>query len=93
MEVTPRETSIMRHTLGLDYQDSPFRNNFYSCPGHSDEPHLESLVAKGLMTKRRDPFDEVNESYVYSVTEQGRQKIMESHPNFVQQPHVETAEA
>jgi hypothetical protein len=88
VEITPREMGVMRHSLGLDYQDSPYRNNFVAGPGHSDMPHLESLVSKGLMVKRRAPFDEVNESYVFYVTEEGRQKTMESHPNFVQQANA-----
>ena len=85
MEITPQEMSIMLHSLGLDYKDSPFRNHFVAGPGHREISHLESLVSKGLMVKRRDPFDEVNESYVYHVTDEGRQKTMEGHPNFVQQ--------
>ena len=85
MKITPREISIMRHSLGLDYQDSPYRNNFVAGPGHSDMSYLESLVAKGLMVKRKDPFDEINESYVYHVTEIGRLKAMEKNPTFGQQ--------
>jgi hypothetical protein len=78
VEITPREMSIMRHSLGLDYHDTPYRNHFVAGTGHSDMPHLESLVSKGLMVKRRDSLDEINESYVFHVTEEGRQKTMES---------------
>jgi hypothetical protein len=85
VEITLREMSIIKHLLGLDYKDSPFRNHFVAGPGHSDIKHLESLVSKGLMEKRSDPFDEVNENYIYHVTDEGRQKAIESHPNFVQQ--------
>lgn len=80
MEITPREMSIMRHSLGLDYQDSAYRNNFVAGPGHSDMPYLESLVSKGLMTKRLYTPDEINESYVYHVTEIGKKIATENYP-------------
>ena len=87
-EVTDDDMKKLRHMLGATEhrpkENWGFRNYFAAGPGHSDEPHLESLVSKGLMTKRRDVFDEMHESYLYHVTDQGRQKVMESHPNILQ---------
>lgn len=71
MEVTVEEQHIIRHSLGLNYKKVSFRNHFVSGSGSSDYEHLESLVSKGLMVKRPDPFDEVNGNFVYHVTEAG----------------------
>lgn len=71
MELTVKEQHVVRHSLGLDYKKVSFRNNFVAGPGHREMSELNSLVEKGAMVKRPDPFDEVNENYVYHVTEAG----------------------
>lgn len=76
MEITSREMSIMRHSLGLDSQDEPYRNNFVAGIDHSDIPQLESMVSKGLMIKRKYILDEVNDSYVFHVTCKGKREVM-----------------
>jgi hypothetical protein len=71
LEVTLAERKILRHTLGLERAKAPYRNRFVTNKGTTDYPICESLVAKGLMKKQRDPFDEINESYLYYATETG----------------------
>ena len=56
-------------------KDKPYRNHFVAGPGHADEHTLNSLVSKGLMVKRPDPFDEVNGNFVYHVTDEGKAAI------------------
>jgi hypothetical protein len=75
MEITKQERELLRHALGLDYQTEPFRNHFVSGTRCDNFKDLEKLVELGLMTKRKDPFDEVNQSFVFHVTEKGKKVV------------------
>lgn len=75
MNLSKSESHVIRHSLGLTYKDKPYRNHFVAGPGHADEHTLNSLVSKGLMVKRPDPFDEVNGNFVYHVTDEGKAAI------------------
>lgn len=79
MKVTSKEERIIRHSLGLCRSKTPYRNRFVAGPGHADEPELNSLVSKGLMVKSPDPFDEINESFIYRVTESGLAAVQGEH--------------
>ena len=76
MELTEKEIKVIRHSLGLDYQKEPFRNHFVAGEGHSEMPILESLISKGAMVKRPDPFDEVNGNFIFHVTEDGKAAVL-----------------
>lgn len=73
MEVSDKELHILQHSLGLTYGRKEYRNHFCTGEGSTDFPHCESLVSKGLMTKRQAPFNEMSNEYLYHVTEEGRQ--------------------
>jgi hypothetical protein len=81
MEVTKEEKDILRHTLGLDYNPEPFRNYFVSGTRCDNFKDLEKLVELGLMTKRKDPFDEVNESFVFHATKKGKEVALDKGGN------------
>jgi DNA-binding PadR family transcriptional regulator len=70
--MTQEETHILKHALGLDQAKESYRNYYYAGSDHEDFDTLEKLVTEGLLTRRRDTFDEMSISYVYSVTEKGK---------------------
>lgn len=73
MTLTPEQQHILLHTLGLDWKREPYRNYFVACPGHDDLPHLEALVAAGLMEQRRRPGFLPEDDAVFSTTDAGRE--------------------
>jgi hypothetical protein len=73
VDVSNKELHILQHSLGLQYSKEEYRNHFCTGEGSVDYPHCESLVLKGLMSKHKDPFNEVHVQYIYQVTEEGRQ--------------------
>jgi hypothetical protein len=69
--MTDEQREIMRHALGLNRRGSEYRNYFVTGPGSTDYPHIEALVAAGMMTKRAgnvlSGYDDT-----YMVTDAGR---------------------
>lgn len=78
MDLTKQELHVLQHSLGLTRGKAEYRNHFVTGSGSVDFPICEGLVEKGLMSKRRDPFNEMSEQFVYHVTEEGRQKAKEA---------------
>lgn len=71
VEITKKQEHIIRHSLGIDYAEQPYRN-YYMIYSNSDGfDELEKLVELGLMTRRRNNLEEVNKSYIYHVTDKG----------------------
>lgn len=64
-----RGQEILRHALGWPKY---YRNRFVSGPDCDNFADCEALVSAGLMSKRSYGLDEVNESYLYVVTEAGK---------------------
>ena len=62
------EREILEHTLGIG--EGGDRNYFSAGPNHSDQPILDSLYEKGLMSFRKSPF--TKNDRVYHVTSAGR---------------------
>lgn len=62
-EITEKEMHVLEHTLGLDYRELPFRNNFVTSKGTASYPICEGLVAKKLMIRQQN--------IVYCATEKG----------------------
>jgi hypothetical protein len=77
MKITKEERHIIKHSLGITRGNESYRNHFCTGEGSKDYPHCESLVCKGLMTKRRDPFDEFGNQNIYHVTDAGINAIEE----------------
>jgi hypothetical protein len=74
-KLSNKELHILQHTLGLDYKTRPFRNYFITGKGTDDYKYCESLVLKGLMNKYKNTFNELEEEYIYTVTEKGKDAI------------------
>lgn len=74
MNLSPEQTQVLRHALGLDYGPKVYRNRFVTGPGTSDYPHCEELVVLGLMT-RRGPSELTGGDYCYAVSEAGLQAL------------------
>ncbi len=69
------ETEIIRHSLGLDHSKKPDRNYFFAGPGHEDYPLLEKMVVEGKLVRRLDRLNQMDISYIYQVTPDGRKCI------------------
>jgi hypothetical protein len=70
VELTKEERRILGHSLGLDTHRGRgipkiYRNRFCSCPGHSEQPLIDSLVQKACMVESNI------EGFLYHVTQYG----------------------
>ena len=72
-EITIDELEIIKHSLGLNYKKEPFRNYFSTNEKGKDFDTCESLVSKGLMIKRVDPF---GNGFVYQISELGKKEVL-----------------
>ncbi len=72
-DLTEVQREEMRHALGLNYDDKPTRNYFYT---DSDDSDWNDLVEKGYASKRLG-WDE--ESAYFSVTEEEKKVLGVSH--------------
>jgi hypothetical protein len=68
------ERDLLKHALGLDYKDKPFRNHFVAGASHSDYEYLEDLVAQGFMIKRKSPMNELQDEFIYHCTDKGKEE-------------------
>lgn len=59
IEVSPYQTDLMKHCIGLDYKKKPYRNYFCTSPEDKD---WTELVSKGLAAKSNK---EPNNSCIY----------------------------
>lgn len=69
---------VLRHAIGLDDSgkagpQGEFRNHFVTGERSTDFAMCEDLVRLELMTRRRYVLDEMSPSYVYHVTEAGKE--------------------
>lgn len=48
IEVSETQLSYMKHALGLDYENRPYRNRFFT---DESDPNWNDLVGKGLAVK------------------------------------------
>jgi len=67
-KVTIEQLDLMRHTVGLDRSDNPYRNYFSADEGHTHWNSLIELVEMGLMTKRKST---VSSDTIFHITNQG----------------------
>lgn len=51
-----KEIEIIKHSLGYDYRNYSFRNDFVTKPSSEDGIICEGLVSKGLMTRHSEKF-------------------------------------
>jgi hypothetical protein len=70
-DITSEQLQILRHTLGLNYHDTPSRNYFHAGP-EAEEPALMSLKALGLMDSRKAPAFCHEGDMTYFATEAGK---------------------
>lgn len=52
-EITLKQSRLMRHALGLDYDKKSFRNHYACCPGCDDHKRWMELVDAGFATVRK----------------------------------------
>jgi len=64
--LSPAERKNMRHALGLDVADAPYRNRFVS---YGADEIWEGLVARGLAVC--PPFPTKTQQRLYAVTDRG----------------------
>ena len=80
-DTTKHQLELMQHALGInENRREPYRNYFLASGGHSDNAHLESLVAAGLMSSRTAPSFCAEDDVVYHVTEAGRELAIAALP-------------
>ncbi len=76
IELRNRYCEIIVHSLGIKQKgDKPYRNYFFTGKDSSDYYDLENMVKAGLMVKRKDYFNQVSESFIYQVTDKGKELI------------------
>ena len=71
MNLSNKEFHILKHSLGLKKGKDIYRNHFVTGEGSADYPICETLVEKGLLFKRQALFDEIDDRYIYHVTDEG----------------------
>ena len=65
------QVHILRHSLGLTYGDTIYRNHFVTGEGSDDHPHCMALVEAGLM-RRTEPNAATGGMDLFRVTEAGK---------------------
>lgn len=75
ISVTLQEIEIIKHTLGYDYRDYSFRNDFVTHHTSPDGTICEELVKKGLMEKSCRNRNLVGDSCLYYCTDKGKDFI------------------
>lgn len=56
VELTDAQDHVLRHALGLDWSERPYRNGFKAPLGHAERGVCEVLVDVGLMGLAHDCF-------------------------------------
>lgn len=81
MTPTSYQISLLQHAIGVcPDQRNPHRNHFVAGSGHHDMPHLEALVAGGLMEVRRAPAFLHDGDSVFAATEAGQSTALQHLP-------------
>ncbi|MBB4865298.1 hypothetical protein HNP46_004179 [Pseudomonas nitritireducens] len=80
LDVSSNQLDWLMHTLGLNYQDEPFRNHYVISSGDADEPEMDKLVEMGLMIKRPAPKFCADDQIAYYATEAGKAYAIEHKP-------------
>ena len=75
ISLTLKEIEIIKHSLGYDYKNYSFRNDFVTPPTSSDGVICEGLVDKGLMI-RHNYKQLPGESVLYTCTDDCKKLIM-----------------
>lgn len=78
-EITVQQLEKLRHTLGLNYHDTPSRNHFHAGDEGSD-PDLLALQAAGLMYSRKAPSFCDENDLVFHATDEGKAYAIERQP-------------
>ncbi len=69
-----KERNILLDALGLDRTKKAYRNFYAASAGHYSNKELGNLVKNGLLTKRKDPFNDFG-GIVYHVTDVGKKVL------------------
>lgn len=77
-DISTEQLSILRHTLGLNYNDTPSRN-FFHC-GSEGGPDLLALKAAGLMDSRAAPSFCEEGDLNFFATQAGKDYAMARQP-------------
>lgn len=67
-KVTQNQLDLMRHTVGLDRGNKPYRNYFSADEGHDSLDDLNDLVDMGLMKKNKTG---ISPDIIFSLTDTG----------------------
>lgn len=76
--ISPDQLDNLRHTLGLNYQPTPYRNHYVADKGGDAIAGLMDMVEKGLMTSRPEPFG--GTGTCFHATEAGKTYAMDRQP-------------
>lgn len=69
--LTGSQIHILKHALGLNRRQTPYRNHFVASEGHTDMPDIKILVGLGLMTEATTDFLDFS-SQCFHVTDEGK---------------------
>lgn len=78
--ITAAQLDLLRHTLGLNYKDEPWRNHFMAGADHSAMADLSALESAGMMICRPAPAFCAKDDLIFHVTEHGRAYAMARRP-------------
>lgn len=70
-----KEIEIIKHSLGYDYRNYSFRNDFVTNPTSCDGVICEILVKKGLMERHSSSLINANSAF-YTCTDDCKKLIM-----------------
>lgn len=79
ISLTERQLEKLRHTLGLNYQDTITRN-FYHAGAEGEDDDLVALKSAGLMTSRKAPAFCADGDVVFHATDAGKAYALARQP-------------
>lgn len=69
--LTDSQIHILKHTLGLNRRQTPYRNHFVTSEGCADLPNIKILVGLGLMAEAAPAFLD-SSSQCFHATDEGK---------------------
>lgn len=73
--MTPYQTELARHALGLNRQRVSYRNYFVAGPGHVDYAQWMDMVEKSVATRRPGGLGTCAGDFIFSLTRAGAEAV------------------